>query len=148
MELFDATVKENIARMAEGDSEGVVAAVSLAGVHELFLRLPKGYDTEIGNGRLVLSSGQRQRLALARAVYGEPSFIVLDEPNSNLDQLGVSALLKTISTLKERGVTLVLVAHQPSLVRQVDYLMVLGDGVVQMAGPREAIINKVTRNHG
>ena len=102
MELFDATVKENIARMAEGDSEGVVAAVSLAGVHELFLRLPKGYDTEIGNGRLVLSSGQRQRLALARAVYGEPSFIVLDEPNSNLDQLGVSALLKTIGTLKER----------------------------------------------
>ena len=148
VELFDASVRENIARMAQGDAEAVVAAARLAGVHELILRLPEGYDTQIGSAGSVLSSGQRQRLALARAVYGEPSLVVLDEPSSNLDQAGVSALLKTIGTLKERGITLVLVAHQPSLVRQVDYLMVLGDGLVTMAGPREEIIKKVTQEHG
>ena len=144
VELFSATIRENIARMADGDSETVVEAAKLAGVHDLILRLPQGYETQIGRAGAALSGGQRQRIALARALYGDPRLVVLDEPNSNLDQPGLEALLGAIGELKQRSTTLIVIAHQPAIVHQVDYLIVLGDGVVQMAGPRDEVIAKVS----
>jgi len=144
IELFGATIRENIARMGEGDAGAVVEAAKLAGVHELILRLPEGYDTRIGETGTALSGGQRQRIALARALYGQPSLVVLDEPNSNLDQAGLEALLNAIVELKKRATTLVIVGHQPSVMRQVDYLVVLAQGTVQMAGPRDEVIAKVS----
>ena len=148
VELFDGSVKENIARMTDGKPDTVVSAARLAGVHDMILRLPQGYDTQIGSAGAALSGGQRQRVALARAVYGEPCFIVLDEPNSNLDQAGVEALSSALVALKRRGATVVLVAHQPSLVREADYLMVLAEGSVKLAGPRDEVIPAVTQAHG
>lgn len=144
VELFAGTVRENIARMSEGSPESVVAAARLADVHEIVLGLQGGYDAEIGQGGMVLSGGQRQRLALARAVYGNPKFVVLDEPNANLDHVGEEALVRTIDTLKESGVTLVVIAHRPSVLRHVDKILVLRDGQVQMFGPRDEVMQKVS----
>ena len=144
IELFAGTVRENIARMGDGDTDVIIEAAKLAGVHELILRLPSGYETEIGDAGYALSGGQRQRIALARAVYGNPSLVVLDEPNSNLDQSGIEALLSTLNRLKQNGTSLVVITHQPSIVQQVDYLVVLGKGTVQLAGPREEVIKRVT----
>ncbi len=144
VELFAGTVRENIARMSEGSPESVVAAARLADVHEIVLGLQGGYDAEIGEGGMVLSGGQRQRLALARAVYGNPKFVVLDEPNANLDHVGEEALVRTIDTLKESGVTLVVIAHRPSVLRHVDKILVLRDGQVQMFGPRDEVMQNVS----
>ena len=144
VELFIGTVRENIARMGEGDPEEVVAAARLAGVHEMILRLVGGYDTEIGDRGAVLSGGQRQQIALARAVYGRPKFVVLDEPSASLDHIGEEALLKTIGTLKEGGATLVVIAHRPSILRHVDKILVLRNGAVEKFGPRDDIIAQVT----
>ena len=144
IELFGATIRENIARMGEGDAGAVVEAAKLAGAHELILRLPEGYETQIGETGTALSGGQRQRIALARALYDQPSLVVLDEPNSNLDQAGLEALLNAIVELKKRATTLVIVGHQPSVMQQVDYLVVLAQSTVQMAGPRDEVIAKVS----
>lgn len=115
VELFDGTIAQNIARFAQNDSELIVAAALLAGVHEMILRLPQGYDTLLGAGGYQLSGGQRQRIGLARAVYNNPAFIVLDEPNANLDDAGEFALVKAINALRTQGQTTVIISHRPTL---------------------------------
>ena len=145
VELFAGTVAENIARLGEADPAEVIRAAQRAHVHELILRLPKGYDSEIGEGGQALSPGQRQRIALARALYGNPRFIVLDEPNANLDHDGDQALMRTLNRLREDGVTVVIIAHRPSVLASVDKLLVLRDGAVEVFGPRKEIMTRVTR---
>jgi PrtD family type I secretion system ABC transporter len=145
VELFDGTVADNIARLGDADPEGVVAAARLAGVHETILRLPQGYDTAIGPGGEALSGGQRQRIALARAVYGGPALVVLDEPNSSLDTEGEEALRVAIAALKAMGTTVVIVAHRPSAIAAVDKILVVRDGAMEMIGPRAEVLARVTR---
>jgi PrtD family type I secretion system ABC transporter len=143
--LFAGTVAENIARLAEPDAAAVIRAAQSAHAHEMILRLPKGYDTGIGEGGAALSPGQRQRVALARALYGEPRLVVLDEPNANLDTEGDEALVQAMRNLKQAGVTVVVIAHRPSLLAGVDKLLVLKDGVAEMFGPRAEVMARVTR---
>jgi PrtD family type I secretion system ABC transporter len=145
VELFAGTIAENIARLGEPDADQVIGAAQRAHVHELVLRLPKGYDTEIGDSGQALSPGQRQRIALARALYGNPRLVVLDEPNANLDHEGEEALLAALRGLKETGVTTVVVAHRPSLLREADRMLILRDGLVEMFGPRAEVMARVTR---
>lgn len=145
VELFAGTVADNIARMGEVDSEAVIAAARQAGVHDLILRLPDGYDTRIGDAGAGLSGGQRQRIALARALYGDPRLVVLDEPNSNLDAEGESALLQALASLRERGCTVVMVGHRPSAMRAVDTLAVLRDGALDAYGPRDQILARLAQ---
>jgi PrtD family type I secretion system ABC transporter len=143
VELFAGTVRENIARMGEGKAEDVVAVAKLAGVHDMILRLSAGYETEIGDSGAALSGGERQRVGLARALYGAPKFVVLDEPNASLDNVGEEALVQAIATLKQRGITQVIIAHRPSILRHVDKILVMRDGAVQMFGPREEVLKKL-----
>ncbi|HJV10508.1 MAG TPA: ATP-binding cassette domain-containing protein, partial [Burkholderiales bacterium] len=146
-ELFGGTVAENIARLGEPDSEEVVSAAQRAHVHDLILRLPKGYETEIGEGGQALSPGQRQRIALARALYGNPRLVVLDEPNSDLDSEGEEALLRTLQGLKNDGATIVIIAHRPSLLRGADKMLVLREGVVDRYGARTEVMERITARH-
>lgn len=143
VELFPGTVSENIARMGEVHPEKVVAAARRAGIHEMVLKLPGGYDTRIGEDGVRLSGGQRQRVGLARALYGDPRLVVLDEPSSNLDDAGESALFQTLSALREDGVTTVLVTHKPSLVNQADRILMLKEGRVAMFGTRDAVLDRL-----
>jgi PrtD family type I secretion system ABC transporter len=148
VELFAGSVAENIARMQTAgdgsvDSQAVVEAARQAGVHELVLRLPDGYETRIGDGGAGLSGGQRQRIALARALYGNPRLVVLDEPNSNLDADGEAALLQALAGLRERGCTVVMVGHRPSAMRAVDTLAVIRDGTLDAFGPRDQVLAKL-----
>ncbi|UGQ45472.1 type I secretion system permease/ATPase [Massilia endophytica] len=140
IELFSGTVSENIARFGEVDAEKVVLAAKRAGVHDMILHLPKGYDTVLGDGGAGLSGGQKQRLGLARAMYGDPSLIVLDEPNSNLDEAGEAALLQAVNDLRQRGKTIVLITHRTSAIAATNKLLVLRDGVVQMFGPTRDVL--------
>lgn len=146
VELFGGTIAENIARLGTIDSEAVVEAATLAGVHEMILRLPDGYDTQIGDGGLVLSGGQRQRIGLARALYGSPKVVVLDEPNANLDAEGEIALNNAILKLKKMGATIVIIAHKISLMAAVDKLLVLKDGLQVMFGAREEVLNAINQS--
>jgi PrtD family type I secretion system ABC transporter len=143
VELFDGTVSENIARFNEPDPNLVVAAAQQGGVHEMILRLPDGYDTQIGEAGKVLSGGQRQRIALARALYGDPSFIVLDEPNASLDGEGEEKLRATLEKLRANKKTVVLIAHRPSLIRTADRVLVLRDGRVEQFGPMADVMRKL-----
>jgi len=140
IELFDGTIAENIARFGEVDPARVIEAATLAGVHEMVLHFPKGYDTALGVGGLGLSGGQKQRIGLARALYRQPPLVVLDEPNSNLDESGEVALVKTVRLLKAAGCTVVLVTHRPSILAVVDKLLFLKDGVQQLFGPRDQVL--------
>jgi len=140
IELFDGTVAENIARFGEVDSKKVIQAAQRVGMHELILRLPKGYDTPLGVAGNALSGGQKQRVGLARALYGDPALIVLDEPNSNLDEQGERALADTIRDLHARGKTSVLITHRLSSVNVVNKIMVLSDGTIKAFGPRDEVI--------
>ena len=141
IELFDGTVAENIARFGEVDSERVIAAARHAGLHEMILRFPKGYDTPMGEAGGVLSGGQRQRIALARSVYGHPALVVLDEPNANLDEAGELALARTVQQLKAAGCTVILVSHRQGAIALADRLLILNEGRVQMEGPRDAVLS-------
>ena len=145
VELFDGSIAENIARFGPTNPEKIVRAAERANVHEMILRLPLGYDTVIGQGGAALSGGQRQRIGLARALYDDPAFIVLDEPNSNLDGDGEEALRKALADLKESGTTLVVIAHRPSVLAGMDKLLVLRDGLIEQFGRREDVMPKVTR---
>jgi len=144
VELFDGTVAENIARMQpQPDSAAVLKAAQLAGAHELIVRLPEGYNTRIGEHGVILSAGQRQRLALARALYGEPFLIVLDEPNSNLDGDGEAALQKAIAEAKKRGAIIIIIAHRQSSLIGCDKALVLMNGTQQAFGPRDQVLSKL-----
>jgi ATP-binding cassette subfamily C exporter for protease/lipase len=140
IELFDGTIAENIARFADVDSDAVIAAATSAGLHQMILRFPKGYDTEIGEAGGMLSGGQKQRIALARAIYGNPKVIVLDEPNANLDDIGEAALMKTVEQLKAAGKTVFLVSHRASAIAAADCLLALRDGEVVHFGERDAVV--------
>jgi PrtD family type I secretion system ABC transporter len=143
VELFDGTIAENIARFAdEPDAKLVVAAAKAAGAHEMILRLPNGYETSIGEAGSRLSAGQRQRIALARALYGDPFLVVLDEPNSNLDGEGEAALTEAIRSVRERGGIVIVIAHRQSALAAIDQVLVLNSGAVQNMGPRDDVLRK------
>jgi ATP-binding cassette, subfamily C, type I secretion system permease/ATPase len=146
VELFDGTITENIARMnVAPDHDAVLRAARAAGAHDMILRLPSGYDTGIGESGTMLSGGQRQRIALARALHGDPFLVVLDEPNSNLDNEGEAALHQAILDLKKRGAIVVLIAHRPSVLAVCDRILVLANGAQQDFGPRDEILRKIVR---
>jgi ATP-binding cassette subfamily C exporter for protease/lipase len=145
IELFAGTVAENIARFGAVDSDKVIAAAQLAGVHDMVLRLPKGYDTPIGDGGAGLSGGQQQRIGLARALYGHPALIVLDEPNSNLDDAGEAALIQAIRELKAQQRTVVLITHRMPILTISDKLLVLNEGSVQGFGPTQQILGALAQ---
>jgi ATP-binding cassette subfamily C exporter for protease/lipase len=143
IELFGGSVSENIARFGNIDPEQVVLAAKRAGVHDMVLHLPKGYDTLLGDGGVGLSGGQRQRLGLARALYGDPAVIVLDEPNSNLDDIGEQALVQAVVELRQRGKTIVLVTHRTNIIGATTKLLMLREGQVAMFGPTRDVLNKL-----
>ena len=146
VDLFEGTITENIARFAEKpDSADIIAAARAADVHEMILRLPNGYETRIGDRGTTLSAGQRQRIGLARALYREPFFVVLDEPNSNLDSDGDTALLRALQAVKARGGVAVVVAHRPTVLQAVDLVAVIGNGQLTAFGPRDEVIRKATK---
>jgi ABC-type protease/lipase transport system fused ATPase/permease subunit len=145
VELLEGSIAENIARFAAVDADKVVKAARIAGVHEMILRFPQGYDTKIGPGGGFLSGGQRQRIALARAVYGDPVLVVLDEPNSNLDEAGEAALVKAVMELKAAGSTIVVISHRHSVLSVMDKLLLLRDGMVQLFGPHNDVMNTLAQ---
>jgi PrtD family type I secretion system ABC transporter len=146
VELFAGTVAQNISRFeTEPEPEAIIEAAKAAGVHELILRLADGYESQIGEGGAVLSAGQRQRVALARAMYGNPFLMILDEPNSNLDNEGEQALTQAILTMRARGSVVVIIAHRPSALASVDQVLVMADGKAQAFGPKDEVLAKVTR---
>jgi ATP-binding cassette subfamily C exporter for protease/lipase len=140
IELFEGTIAENIARFGTIDPEKVIQAAGRAGVHDMILRFPRGYDTSMGEAGSLLSGGQRQRIGLARAMYGDPSLIVLDEPNSNLDDVGEIALVKAVQDLKQQGKTVFLITHRMNIIGCADRILLLIDGVIQRYGPRQEVI--------
>lgn len=144
--LFAGTVAENIARMApEPQDDAVIEAARLAEAHAMILRLPQGYATPLGDGGAPLSGGQRQRIGLARAVYGRPRLVVLDEPNANLDGAGEAALATTLASLKAAGITTVLATHRPQVLQRADTILVLNEGTVTGCGPRDAVLPSLFR---
>jgi ATP-binding cassette subfamily C protein len=146
VELFAGTIARNISRFdEEPDSEAVIRAARQAGVHDLIVRLPDGYDTLIGEGGMSLSGGQRQRIALARALYGDPFLVVLDEPNSSLDVDGEQALTQAILNVRERGGVAVVMAHRPSALATVDLALALANGEARAFGSRDEVLRKVLR---
>jgi ATP-binding cassette subfamily C protein PrsD len=146
IELFEGTIAQNIARFEpDPDPEAIIRAAEQAGVHDLIVRLPHGYETCIGESGMVLSGGQRQRLGLARALYGEPFLVVLDEPNSNLDGEGEQALTQAIATVRARGGIAVVIAHRPSALVMVDQVLVMANGEAKAFGPRDEVLRRAVR---
>lgn len=148
-ELFAGSIRDNIARFRDDvTDEEVVRAAQLAGVHELILRMGKGYDTEVGEGGVILSAGQRQRVGLARAMLGDPAFIVLDEPNASLDAEGEDALMRAIDVMKANKATVVIISHKPGIFRSADKMLVLRDGRVELFGPRDQVMTRLMKPAG
>ncbi len=145
IELFEGSISDNIARFTKVDPEKTVMAARIAGVHEMILQLPDGYDTVIGSEGVNLSGGQRQRIGLARAVYGNPRLIVLDEPNSNLDEVGERALGVALQKMKETGATVFIISHRPNVLSRLDRIMVLNSGAMTMYGPRDQVIAELAQ---
>jgi ATP-binding cassette subfamily C protein EexD len=145
IELFEGSISDNIARFTKVDPEKTVLAARIAGVHEMILQLPDGYDTVIGSEGVNLSGGQRQRIGLARAVYGNPRLIVLDEPNSNLDEVGERALGVALQKMKETGATVFIISHRPNVLSRLDRIMVLNGGAMTMYGPRDQVIAELAQ---
>jgi len=141
VELFDGTIAENVARFGEPDADKVRAACRMVGLEAFIATLPKGYDTPVGDDGAFLSGGQRQRVALARAVYGMPRFVVLDEPNSNLDADGDAALIDTLRQLKAAGTTVIAMTHRMNILQSVGYMLVLIDGQIKQFGPRDQVLS-------
>ena len=144
VELFDGSVGENIARFGALDQAKVEAATRAVGLHDFILALPQGYDTQVGREGAMLSGGQRQRVGLARAIYGNPAFVVLDEPNSSLDEQGDAALANAISQLAARGTTFVVMTHRTSVLAVADKMLVLRDGQSQMFGARDEVLKALS----
>ncbi|MCU1757825.1 type I secretion system permease/ATPase [Pseudomonas helleri] len=140
IQLFAGTIAQNIARFAQVDADKVLAAAQMAGVHSLILQMPEGYDTRLGDGGAGLSGGQKQRIGLARALYGLPALIVLDEPNANLDEAGEQALLQAIAQLKQLKRTLILITHKPNVLTLTDQLLILREGQLQAFGPTAKVL--------
>jgi ATP-binding cassette subfamily C protein EexD len=140
IELFDGTIAANICRFSKLDSDKVISASKSAGIHEMILRLPEGYDTIINSNAGALSAGQRQKLGLARAIYNDPRLIILDEPNSNLDDQGERDLLTTLRRIKESGRTIIIITHRTSILTLVDKLLVMKDGVVANMGSKDEVL--------
>ncbi|VVO30964.1 type I secretion system permease/ATPase [Pseudomonas fluorescens] len=147
IELFEGSISENIARFADINAEEVIKAARIAGVHEMILLLPEGYDTVIGSDGVNLSGGQRQRIGLARALYGAPRLIILDEPNSNLDDIGEQALAQAIMFMKTSGSTIFVITHRTTILSQLDRLMVMSGGGISMYGPREQVMAELNAQH-
>ena len=145
VELFSGTVRENIARLADAGDGEVVAAAKLAGAHDTILRLPEGYDTLIGTGGVPISGGQHQRIGLARAIFGNPAFLVLDEPNAHLDGEGEQALVEAVVRMRDRGTTVILIAQRTGAMAQVDKMLVIKEGMIVAFGPRDEILEKLRR---
>jgi ATP-binding cassette subfamily C exporter for protease/lipase len=143
VELIEGTLAENIGRFGELDMGRVEEATRLVGLHEFVMSLPQGYQTSVGRDGGVLSGGQRQRVALARALYGNPVLVVLDEPNSSLDEAGDAALSQAILTMKSRGTTFVVITHRTSVLSVTDRLLVLRDGAQQLYGPTAEVLQKL-----
>lgn len=146
VQLFAGTVAENIARFGEVNEAKVIAAAQMAGVHELILQLPEGYQTRLGENGVGLSGGQRQRVGLARALYGEPCLVVLDEPNANLDEAGDAMLAEAIGRIKRAGITLVLITHKPNILKQADKLLILHAGAQADFGPLTEVMQRMQRS--
>lgn len=144
LSLIDGTIRQTIARMQDSDPRDVIKAAQQAGIHELIGRLPHGYDTPVQEGLHMLSGGQMQRLALARALYGEPKLIILDEPNSNLDHNGEQALIAAIEEARARGAIVIMIAHRPSVMAAADKMMVLEHGAIKQFGPRTDVIGMIS----
>ena len=145
VELLPGTVRDNIARLDEAPDDEVVAAARLAAAHETILRLPEGYDTRLGDGGVAVSGGQRQLIALSRAVFGEPALVVLDEPNAHLDAPGETGLMETVKRLRQRGATVVVVSQRPGILRQVDKVLMLNGGSVVRFEPAAAMLQELRR---
>lgn len=147
IELFEGSISENIARFSQVDPDEVIKAARTAGVHEMILLLPDGYDTVIGSDGVNLSGGQRQRIGLARALYRSPRLIILDEPNSNLDETGEQALARAIGQMKQSGSTIFVITHRTSILSQLDRLMVMNGGSLSMYGPRDQVMAELNKQH-
>ena len=145
IELFDGSIADNICRFGQQDSDAIVAAAKLAGVHELILELPQGYNTMIGGTGGVLSGGQRQRIGLARAVYGNPCLIVLDEPNSNLDDQGEKELVEALERIKQQGSTIIVISHRTMVLQSMDKMLVLKEGATLNYGPRSQVLSALMK---
>lgn len=143
VELFNGTVAENISRFNAIESGKVIKAAKTAGIHELILKLPNGYDTMLGVGGAGLSGGQKQRIGLARAIYGDPSIVALDEPNANLDENGEASLLSAIVELKNKGTTIVIITHKQNLLANMDKILIMSDGCMQLFGTRDNVIQAI-----
>ena len=140
VQLFDGTIRDNIARLSpDPDDRKVVEAAQKAGAHDMILSMPQGYDTSVSSGSGMLSGGQIQRIGLARAMYGDPVIIVLDEPNSNLDNAGNEALNTTIRSMKDDGKSILIMAHRPAAIQECDKLMVIEGGTLRAFGPKDDV---------